>query len=246
VIFTFFTATVSSATFVSYGISMSTDTTIEGKDQIEIYYGGRLLRKNGYFKHDDTVKYNPITVPYTTSTAYAFTTVATVIDLPLPGVSGNAYLVTATNQVWVFVPNRSDLVINASTATTSTLYASATTTGTVVLVTSTNKLYWSTGTGYVVTATFGYVDSGLRYIPEEFTILNTYTSMPLVTLRLDEPITENIQLDFVKKQYSTESRWNDIGLGSSTVSILSSTNVIATFLQRGPGILPDTYFYAGR
>jgi hypothetical protein len=246
--FPYYTATVSSATFVSYGISMSANTTFAGKDQIEVYYGGRLLRKDGYFKHDDQVKYNPITVPYTTGTAYAFTTVGTVLDLPLPGQSGNAYLVTATNQVWVFVPNTSDLVINATTATTSTLYANLTNTGTVVLVTSTNKLYWSTGTGYVVTATLGYVDSGLRYIPEEFTISNTYTSTPLVTLRLNEPIQNNIQLDFVKKQYSIETSWNDLvpGTGTSTVSILSSTNVIATFLQKSPGMLPDRYFYAGR
>ena len=128
------------------------------------------------------------------------------------------------------------------------MYANLTNTGTVVLVTSTNKLYWSTGTGYVVTGTFGYVDSGLRYIPEEFTISNTYTSTPLVTLRLNEPIQNNIQLDFVKKQYSIETSWNDLvpGTGTSTVSILSSTNVIATFLQKSPGMLPDRYFYAGR
>jgi hypothetical protein len=246
VVYPYATATVSSATFVSYGISMASNTAIAGKDQIEVYYGGRLLRKDGYFKHDEKVKYTPISVDYTTSTALAFTTVATVLDLPLPGVSGDAYLVTATNQVWVFVPNTSDLVINATTATTSTLFANLTTTGTIVLVTSTNQLYLSTGTGYMVTATFGYVDSGLRYIPEEFKIVNTYTSMPLVNLQLDEPIQENIQMDFVKKQYSIDTSWNDLVSGTSTVSILSSTNVIATFLQRGPGILPDTYFYAGR
>ena len=246
VTFPYYTATVSSATFVSYGISMSANTTIDGKDQIEVYYGGRLLRKDGYFKHDNRVKHNPITVPYNTGTAYAFTTVATLIDLPLPGVSGDAYLVTATNQVWVFVPNTSDLVINATTATTSTLYANLTNTGTVVLVTGTNQLYWSTGTGYVFTATLGYVDSGLRYMPEEFKIVNTYTSMPLVNLQLIEPIQDNIQMNFVKKQYSTETSWNDLVSGTATVSILSSTNVIASFLQRGPGTLPDKYFYAGR
>ena len=246
VAFPYSTSTDSTATFVSYGISMSADITIEGKDQIEVYYGGRLLRKNGYFSHDEQVRRNPITVPYTTATAYAFTTVATVQNLPLPGVAGDAYLVTATNQVWVFSPNTSDLVINATTATTSTFLTNLSTPGTVVLVTSTNQLYLATISGYEFAGILGYVDSGLRYIPEEFTILNTYTSMPLVNLQLNEPIQDNIQMDFVKKQYSIETSWNDLVSGTSTVSILSSTNVIATFLQKGPGMLPDRYFYAGR
>jgi hypothetical protein len=148
--------------------------------------------------------------------------------------------------VWVFSPNTSDLVINATTATTSTFLTNLSTPGTVVLVTSTNQLYLATISGYEFAGILGYVDSGLRYIPEEFTILNTYTSMPLVNLQLNEPIQDNIQMDFVKKQYSIETSWNDLVSGTSTVSILSSTNIIATFLQKGPGMLPDRYFYAGR
>lgn len=224
----------SSTVINSDGITLSTLAGLEGKDQIEVYYGGRQLRKSGFFKHDTSVRYESIPIP-----TLGFQELANVDLLPLPATPNEAFLTSDTNRVWVYVPNTSDIVINLTTATTAGLFANPTTTGTVVLVEEDSKLYWSTGTGYVVTATLGYVDSGLRYIPEEFIVENGS-----VTLKLDEPIDTNIQLTFVKRQYSIETSWNDvIPSTTATISILSSTNVIATFLQESPGRLPDRYFY---
>lgn len=233
----------STSTIINDGIVLSADTSIAGKDQIQVFYGSRLLRKDGHYKHDGTVRYNSLTIP-----SAGFPTTSTVAKLPTPVLPGTAYLVTATNQVWVYAPNTTDLVINKVMATTATLFASTVATGTTVLVTSTNQIYWATGstsTKYVVTATMGYVDSGIRYYPPEFTVVNTYTSLPLVTLNIS-PILNNVQVTFVKRQYSTADSWNDIISSTSTKSILSSTNAIATFIQDSPGVLPNSYFYGGR
>lgn len=72
---------------------------IPATDQVAVYYGGRLLKKAGTFYHDttkayDSPNYNIIgnvtaTTDLTDSTSVAFTI-------------GNAYIVTSTNQVWVY------------------------------------------------------------------------------------------------------------------------------------------------
>ena len=91
----------------SDGITLN--TTIPGiarVDQIDVYYGGRKLRKDGMYQHDTTVTYDSIPIENIVGT------VPTVSSLPSDVSIGNAYLVTATNQVWVYTKFR--------TASTST------------------------------------------------------------------------------------------------------------------------------
>ncbi len=71
-------------------------------DQIEVYYGGNKLNKHGYYKHDTTVTYDNIDL------ADIRGSVESVEDLPVDTVTGHAYLVTSTNQVWVFTGLRTE------------------------------------------------------------------------------------------------------------------------------------------
>ena len=87
--------------------------TITPIDQIDVYYGGRKLRKDGFFKHDTTVSYDgisPTSVVGSVPTEAALTSVSPRV--------GNAYIVTATNQVWVYTGLRSE-----STATRGFVYS---------------------------------------------------------------------------------------------------------------------------
>jgi hypothetical protein len=74
---------------------------IPPEDQIEVYYGGRLLRKTGIFVQDTTISYdNPIT-------SFTTATVDTALDLPInTKIIGTAYIVMDTNQVWVYTGSR--------------------------------------------------------------------------------------------------------------------------------------------
>jgi hypothetical protein len=89
------------------GITLTTILPdVELIDQVDIYYGGRKLRKNGMYVHDTTVTYDSIPVNNIVGS------VASVEMLPDTTLIGNAYIVSATNKVWVYTGSRS-----ASTAT---------------------------------------------------------------------------------------------------------------------------------
>jgi hypothetical protein len=82
-------------------------------DQVDVFYGGRKLNKDGHFKHNTEVSYDSISPDSIVSN------VSTENDLiGLSARVGNAYLVTATNQVWVYTGLRSD-----STATRGFVYS---------------------------------------------------------------------------------------------------------------------------
>ena len=86
-----------SSVLFSDGIRLSNSTSINAVDQVQIFYGGRLLRKSGYFKHDTTVSYDS---PDTKG--FEIGSTSTVESLPYAYEIGTAYTVTATNQVWVY------------------------------------------------------------------------------------------------------------------------------------------------
>jgi hypothetical protein len=93
----FTTVTNTTSTLESSGITLSTSTLINAVDQVQVLYGGRLLRKSGIFVQDTTVSYDS---PDTKGNEIGST--STVQGLPITGDMGTAYTVTATNQVWVY------------------------------------------------------------------------------------------------------------------------------------------------
>ena len=77
---------------------MSTSTSLI--DQIEVYYGGRLLRKSKDFYHETTASYTSI------DSSSILGSVSTVDLLPINSNVGDSYLVTNINQVWTFTGSR--------------------------------------------------------------------------------------------------------------------------------------------
>lgn len=64
-------------------------------DQVEVFYGGRKLNKHGYY-------YQDISLSHDTSIFNIKGNVSTIEQLPTTATFFDAYLVTSTNQVWVF------------------------------------------------------------------------------------------------------------------------------------------------
>jgi hypothetical protein len=64
-------------------------------DQVEIFYGGRKLNKHGYYDQD-------ISLSYDTPNFNLIGSVPTVNDLPTTATFYDAYLVTSTNQLWMY------------------------------------------------------------------------------------------------------------------------------------------------
>jgi hypothetical protein len=88
---------------VNDGIVLSTN--IDGEKQVAVYYGGRQLNKVGTYYQDIDTSYDSQLVDIST------TTIATVDLLPNAELIGTAYVVTATNQVWVYTDsNEADAV----------------------------------------------------------------------------------------------------------------------------------------
>ena len=87
----------------SNGITLSADLT--AMDQIAVYYGGRQLRKSSTFHHDTTFAFD-------SPLGDVIGTTATVYSLPLTTTLGDSYIVTATNQVWVYTGSSSVDAVN--------------------------------------------------------------------------------------------------------------------------------------
>jgi len=117
--------------------------------------------------------------------------------------------------------------------------------GQAYLVTSTNQVWVCTENQFVDPDIPYFVDSGLRYVPPEFSII---TATQTVVLNPDVvSIGENIMLTFVKKQFAidTSNSWNDINPNNSELSesLLYSTSTVATFLKNSPATLPQQRYY---
>lgn len=74
-------------------------------DQIKVYYGGRYLRKHGEYRQDIEKSFN-------TPKFNLKGTTATISLLPLNAIKSDAYLVTATNQVWIYTDSKKINSIN--------------------------------------------------------------------------------------------------------------------------------------
>jgi hypothetical protein len=119
------------------------------------------------------------------------------------------------------------------------------TTGTTYLVKTNNVVYWSTGTGFIATATLGFVDSGLRAVPADFSIITATQTLILNTATVK--IHDGALLTIIMKRVGPS--WNDPDPNNTmtnTISILTSTNAVAQFLREGPAALPDQSFYGGQ
>lgn len=104
------------STVRSDGIILSTSTIMNLVDQVEVIYGGRTLRKVGVFKNDTTASYDGILLDSIVGTVDNVASLSTAFAIP-----GNTYLVTSTNQVWMYTGSRSQ-----STATVGWVFSGVT------------------------------------------------------------------------------------------------------------------------
>jgi hypothetical protein len=79
--------------FVNNGIVF--DTGVPAVDQVEVNYGGRRLSKVGTFRQDIAMSYDSPRLKYQG-------TVTSVSLLPATTIIGTGYVLTDTNQVWVY------------------------------------------------------------------------------------------------------------------------------------------------
>jgi len=89
----YYTGLANTATFVNSGITLS--TIVNATDQISVYYGGRLLNKEGTYHQDISVSYDS---PAISSVGF----VDNITSLPVTGILNTSFVVTSTNEVWVF------------------------------------------------------------------------------------------------------------------------------------------------
>jgi len=178
------------------GITLSTTTSLI--DQIDVYYGGRLLRKTDSYRQETTATYNTVSIPNTLGTT------STVELLPISANIGDSYIINSNNQIWTY-------------------------------------------TGYRTQApsTTGWVYSGLKYLPQEYSVTLTNSTQVLVLNTATLRIHPNLQVSIVQKDYPVSASWNTIDPINSkkTLSLLESTTTVARFLQEAPAVLPDNYFY---
>lgn len=100
-----YTILTTSSTATGDGITLSLDPNIPAVDQVQVYYGGYLLNKVGTYYQDTTVSYD--SPEFTLQGVVAEETM-----LPKTTVLNTAYIVTATNKVWVYTNSLSSNAVN--------------------------------------------------------------------------------------------------------------------------------------
>jgi hypothetical protein len=88
------------ATYTGRAYSVST-SSINASDQLEIYYGGRLLNKNQYFYHDASTSYDGILVSQIKGSVSNVSYLSTLTQSV-----GDAYICEDSNEVWVCTENQ--------------------------------------------------------------------------------------------------------------------------------------------
>jgi hypothetical protein len=116
--------------------------------------------------------------------------------------------------------------------------------GDAYILEDSNEIWLYTGSRSQSTATIGWVNSGILYLPPEFTVTNT-GNQQLVLNTATLEVQADIQITIVKKDFSANGSWNTIVSSTSTLSLIDSTTTVAQFLQHGPTDLPNNYYYGG-
>jgi hypothetical protein len=255
----------STSNVVSDGIVLSTSTT--AVDQVQVYYGGRLLNKSGTYHHD-------IIKSYDSPEFKLIGSVESVSSLPDTTGVGHAYIVTSTNQVWVYTRSLSEAANNGYEYTGLKYlppeFSIDITVPTVPVIMDVNGGAPPSGSGWVLqetTATMqiqpgwimqdanGYKNTVIysghnvlfngwgvgfaNHITITWPLTFIGPALQQITLNIQEGVRDNIKLVVIKKQVKPAELWNN------GISLLSSNSAPAEFLRAKPAELPDMYYYGG-
>lgn len=207
------TFSVTSSTHAGNGIKFSTLTN--AVDQIEVYYGGRQLRKSSMNVHDKTVSYynsgesiivyppeftmnTPVTVP-----------VITDVNGGTPP-TGSGWVLPETTATMQIQPGW--IMKDASGARYTVIYSGH------------NVLFNGWGVGFATSINIAWP--------------LTFIESTRITLNIAEEITTGTRITIVKKEGAL---WT----GTEATSLISSTATQADFLRSRPTELPDIYYYGG-
>jgi hypothetical protein len=252
------TVTLGGDHLISNGIILSTTSTVNPIDQIEVYYGGRKLRKSGKFNHDNTISFDsPV------ANVLGFT--ATTSVLPATDVINDAYIVQDTHQVWVYTGSIEKDSINGYVYK-GLNYLEPEFSVTVSIDTSTAVIYATTalqmannliladlaydidGDGRVTVSdavkyqqlAAGEYVNGINENSNYATLLSQH-----ITLNIANGIQDNVRLEIIKKGFEKSKIWNDQITSSTTKSLMDSSTLPARFLQAKLSELPGEYYYGG-
>ena len=251
------TVSVAGDQMLSNGIILSTTATVNPVDQIDVYYGGRKLRKSGTYMHDMSISFDS-----PEANIIGFT--ATTELLPTTDLINTAYVVTSTNEVWVYTGSIEKDSVNgyvykglkylkpeysitvAINTATALVYAN---TASQYLSTSSQDLSYDIDGSGTVTSTdvdmYTRLANG-QYV-DNININSNYVNLlnQTITLNIDEGIKDNVRLVIMKKAFNKSTIWNDQLSANSTRSLLNSTTLPAKFLQERPAELPDDTYFIG-
>jgi hypothetical protein len=246
---------------------LSTSTNISAANQVQVYYGGRLLNKSGTYHQD-------ITKSYDSPEFRLIGSVESTAALPDTTGVGHAYIVTSTNQVWVYTRSLSESANNGYEYTGLKYlppeFSIDITVPTVSVTETVTGGQPPTGSGWVFHETTATMQIQPGWIMQDAsgaknTVIysghnnlfngwgvgfanNITIAWPLtfigpalqqITLNIQEDIRDNIKLVVVKKQIKPSELWNN------GISLLSSNSGPAEFLRAKPAELPDMYYYGG-
>ena len=243
---------------ISDGIILSNRTDVNPVDQIEVYYGGRKLRKTSSFYHDTTVSFDSPEFTIVGSTSSEFL-------LPTTDVINSAYIVTSTNQVWVYTGSvetnsvngyvykglnylepEFSISISANTAT-ATAY-SVTALQMAVNLIPENLAYDINGDGEVsLNDSLVYLRVASGAYLENVNENSNYGTLvnQRITLNIKDGVKDNIRVTVIKKGFEKKRIWNDQLSNSTTKSLIDSSTLPARFLQAKLAELPNRYYDSG-
>jgi hypothetical protein len=211
------TFSINTTTHAGSGITFSTLTN--AVDQIEVYYGGRQLRKSSLQVHNKNVSYYD-TVESTETLPPEFS-----INISTPGTVPVIIDVTGGTP-----PTGSGWVLPETTATMQIqpgwIMQDATGARYTVIYSGHNSLFNGWGVGFANAITIAWPLTFIEPIVQQ------------MTLNIAEEITTGTRITIVKREAEF---WTD----TTSTSLLESTGIQATFLRNRPAELPDVYFYGG-
>ena len=209
------TFSVTSSTHAGDGITFSTLTN--AVDQVEVYYGGRQLRKTSLIAHDKSISY--------------YNSPESVVTYPPEFIINNNTPITVSVIVDVnggTPPNGSGWVLPETTATMQIqpgwVMQDANGYQNTVIYSGHNNLFNGWGVGFANAITIAWP--------------LTFIEPTRITLNIAEEITTGTRITIVKKEGAV---WT----GTEATSLLTSTSTQANFLRSRTAELPDIYFYGG-
>jgi len=262
------TYTILTATSTSTGDGITLSSGIPAMDQIQVYYGGYQLNKVGTYYQDTTRSYDSPKFNIA-----GFTSTEAV--LPSITVINTAYVVTSTNQVWIYTNSISADAINGYTYTglnylppEFSITATQITVGAIAVdvlgaqppngsgwVLSQNTATQQIAAGWTLIdangAKYPIISAGHNSLFNGWGFGLAQAATIAWPLTFVSPVSQQITLNTLQgvgdniKLVIIKKEFSDTTLWNNGISLLDSTTEQAKFIQARPAVLPNSYYGGG-